>query len=183
MELAKPVQSDPRSRPKPFTFRPPKNNPIVIRLVKLILPILIRRIPKVAKVEIEDNGLKHLRGLKNKRCLLTPSHSGGMEPYIIMHLSKVLGTDFNYLAAMEAFEKSPIIGWVIQRMGVYSIIRGMPDRNSFSTTRKLLEQGKRPLVIFPEGQTCWYNDVVMPFQEGVIQLAFKSFEDVSKKER
>lgn len=176
------ASSDAKSRPIPFTFRPPRRNGLVIAIVKFILPLLLRKIPKVTEIDINDDGLARLGALKDERCLLTPSHSGGYEPYLIMHLSKILGQDYNYLAAMEAFERSPVVGWILQRLGVYSIIRGTADRLSFQMTRKLIAQGKRWLVIFPEGQTCWQNDMIMPFQEGVTQLAFKAFEDVAKKE-
>ncbi|MDH3973507.1 MAG: 1-acyl-sn-glycerol-3-phosphate acyltransferase [Deltaproteobacteria bacterium] len=176
------VASDARSRPKPFTFRPPGRNGAVIALIKFFLPLLLRKIPKVTQIDINDEGLVRLESLKGKRCILTPSHSGGYEPYLIMHLSKLLRQDYNYLAAMEAFERSPLVGWILQRLGVYSIIRGTADRLSFQMTRKLIAEGRRWLVIFPEGQTCWQNDTVMPFQEGVTQLAFKACEEVVKKE-
>jgi len=182
MKAEEMVQSDAKSRPIPFTFRPPKENGLVRAFIKFILPLLIRKIPKVTEIDINDDGLVRLSSLKGKRCILTPSHSGGYEPYLVMHLSKLLRQDYNYLAAMEAFERSPIVGWILQRLGVYSIIRGTADRLSFQMTRKLIAEGKRWLVIFPEGQTCWQNDTVMPFQEGVTQLAFKGFEEAAKKE-
>jgi 1-acyl-sn-glycerol-3-phosphate acyltransferase len=99
-----------------------------------------------------------------------------------MYLSKLLRDDYNYLAAMEAFEQSPVIGWLMQRVGAYSIIRGTVDRPSFQMTKRLLVAGKRWLVIFPEGQTVWQNSTVIPFQQGVIQLAFKAYEEAAKKE-
>ena len=158
------AESDPRSRPKPFTFRPPKPRRLVIAFSKLILPFEIRRKLKVSRIEIGDDDLAKLKSLQGKRCLLMPSHSGGFEPYVIMHLSKLLGDYYYYLAAMEAFEKSPIDGWFMQRLGAYSIIRGMADRPSFQMTRQLLVDARRWLVIFAEGQTVWQNDTVMPFQ-------------------
>jgi hypothetical protein len=154
----------------------------VLALVKLILPLLNRRKIKVTRIEVGDDDLATLEAIKGKRCLLLPSHSGGFEPFIILHLSKLLGDDYNYLAALEAFEKSPIIGWLMQRIGAYSIIRGTPDRPSFQMTKQLLVNGKRWLVIFPEGQTVWQNDTVMPFQQGVIQLAFKAYEEAVKQD-
>jgi len=99
-----------------------------------------------------------------------------------MYLAKLLGDDYNYMAAMEAFEQSPVTGWIMQRLGAYSIIRGTADRPSFQMTRQLLAAGKRWLVIFPEGQTVWQNSTVIPFQQGVIQLAFKAYEDAAKEE-
>ena len=63
---------------------------------------IIRNKLKITDVEIGDDDLGRLRELQGKRCLLMPSHSGGFEPYIIMHLSKLLGDYYYYLAAMEA---------------------------------------------------------------------------------
>jgi hypothetical protein len=68
-------------------------------------------------------------------------------------------------------------------LGVYSVARGAVDRPSFSATRELLAAGHRPLVIFPEGETIWQNDLVMPFQQGVFQLAFKAYEDALKTDQ
>jgi hypothetical protein len=95
----------------------------------------------------------------------------------MMHLSKVLGDIFNYVAAVEVFEQAPINRWLMPRLGVYSIIRGAVDRQSFATTRQLLAEGRRWLVIFPEGHAIGQNSTLAPFQEGVIQLAFKGYED------
>ena len=75
-------------------------------------------------ISVSPDVLERLRQLKGQRCLLTPSHSGGFEPHIIMYLSKLLKDDYNYVAAMELFARSPIHRWVLQRAGVYSVIRG-----------------------------------------------------------
>lgn len=176
-----PSTKDPRARPAPFTFYPPKNNRLVTWLVQLGIRSSIRRKLRVTEIQISDDDLETLRQLKGQRCLLTPSHSGGFEPHIIMYLSKLLGDSFNYVAAMELFQRSWINRWLMPRMGVYSIIRGAVDRQSFSMTRQLLASGKRWLVIFPEGEAIWQNSVVLPFQQGVFQLAFKGFQDAEKE--
>ena len=152
----------------------------MIRYVQWGIRRSIRRKLRVNEVEIPDEDLDRLRKLKGQRCLVTPSHSGGFEPHIIMYLSKLLGDSYNYVAAMELFRQSVIARFLLPRMGVYSIIRGAVDRPSFSMTRKLLADGKRWLVVFPEGETVWQNGIVIPFQQGVFQLAFKAFEDAKK---
>ncbi len=174
------IESDPNNRPLPHTFCPPKYNPIVIWICKLTAFINIRKKLKVTEIEITDSDLEKLQSLQSKRCLLMPSHSGGFEPYLIVYLSKLLKVNFFYLAAMEAFQRNPVLGWIMQRMGSYSIIRGTADRKSFQMTKKILAEGKRWLVIFPEGQTVWQNDTVIPFQEGVTQMAFKAVENSDK---
>ena len=183
MDVFKILSANPRSRPKPFTFRPPKENRLVRAICRsTVLPARIRSQLKVTEIEVQGDGLNRLRALQGNRCLLMPSHSGGHEPLLVMQMSRQLGVDFNYLAAMEAFETSWLTGWVMQRMGAYSIIRGTADRASFQMTRRILSEGKRWLVIFPEGQTVWQNDTVIPFQEGVTQLAFKAYEDSAKQD-
>ena len=168
---------DPRARPKPFTFYPPKTSPFWVGLAKRRIGRIIRRQLKVTEVDISAADLDTLRQLKGQRCLLTPSHSGGFEPHIILYLSKLLDDIYNYVAAVEVFEQAPINRWLMPRLGVYSIVRGAVDRQSFATTRELLTAGKRWLVIFPEGHTIGQNSTLAPFQEGVIQLAFKAYED------
>ena len=168
-------------KPKPFIFRPPKTNPFFIRQAKRLLPLALRLVLKTVAIEVNEKDFERLRKLQRQRVVLTPSHSGGLEPYILFHMSKLLDEEFNYLATKEVFEGNPLVGWLAQRLGVYSIIRGAPDKSSFRTTRQLLADGKRWLVIFPEGHTCWQNDTVMPFQQGVTQFAFWAYEDLAKE--
>lgn len=167
---------------KPFRFRPPKNNRVLIWLAKqFAVPFLLHHDFRVKEVELKEEDLGRLKELKGERVVLTPNHSGGKEPYILFHLSKILGQDFNYLSAKEVFEEHSPWGWLLQGVGVYSIIRGAPDRNSFRMTQKLLIEGKRWLVIFPEGLACGLNDAVMPFQQGVSQFAFWAYDDLAKQ--
>lgn len=146
----------------------------------LLLPLALRHHTKIERIEIEEEGLSRLRALKGERVMLLPNHSEENEPYILFHLSKVLGDQFNYLTARELFEKSRIRGWFLQQAGAYSIVRGTADRASFRMTRQLLVDGKRWLVAFPEGVAVGLGDFVMPFQAGVAQLAFWACEDMTK---
>jgi len=182
MKILNPVGSDARARPRPFSFRPPKNSRFVSALCRLLLPINLRSKLKVTRIEIDDDALSALRSLRGRRCLLTPSHSGGFEPYILVHLSHMLRDDFNYMAARESFSISPLVGWIMQGIGAYSVIRGTADRPSFQMTKQLLIEAKRWLVVFPEGQTVWQGDTVIPFQPGLIQLAFKAYEEVAEND-
>ncbi len=182
MKTRRILSPDSLPRPKPFTFYPPKNNRMVTAIVKLALRRDIRRKLNVTEISVGPDTLERLRRLKGQRCLLTPSHSGGFEPHIIMYLSKLLKDDFNYVAAMELFARSRVHRWVLQWVGVYSVIRGAMDRQSFAMTRQILVEGKRWLVIFPEGEAVGQNSIVIPFQPGVIQLAFKAYEEAAEIE-
>jgi 1-acyl-sn-glycerol-3-phosphate acyltransferase len=182
MKIEQISSSDQAARPRPNTFYPPKTSPFLVRIAQTFIRSSIRRKLRVTNIEIDNADLKRLVELQEQRCILTPSHSGGFEPHVLMYLSKLLGCQFNYVAAIELFERSAINRWVLPRLGVYSIVRGAIDRPSFSMTRQLLAAGKRWLVIFPEGETIWQNSTLLPFQEGVIQLACKGFEDARKND-
>ena len=173
------LHSDPRSRPKLHAFYPPGNNPACHALLRLLLPLSLRLQLKITGIGISPADLARLRALRGQRCLLLPSHCGGFEPHIVLHLSRLLGHRFNYLAAMETFERSPFNAWFMQGIGAYSIIRGTADRPSFLMSKQLLVEARQWLVIFPEGHSVWQNDTVIPFQQGVVQLAFKAHEEAA----
>lgn len=168
-------------KPKPFTFHPPKNNRFIIRLAQWLFPIASRFWWKIEGIEVDADGLQRLRQLKGKRVILCPNHPTGIDPAIVFYLSSLLDDEFNYLAAKECFE-NPLKGWFMQRFGCYSVVRGTADTESFRMTRQLLVEGKRWLAICPEGETCGQNDTVMPFQQGVAQIAFWALEDLSRGE-
>ncbi len=168
-------------KPKPYTFRPPGSNRFFIWLAKRLLPLILRRSVKIVEVEVNEAGLRRLRELRGTRVILTPNHAQGVEPAIVFHLSKLLNEDFNYLASKEAFEHPSPVPWLVQQLGAYSVVRGTPDRDSFRMTRRLLVEGRRWLVIFPEGEVCWQDDTVMPFQLGVAQLAFWAYDDLARQ--
>lgn len=169
-------------KPKPFTFRPPKNDRLIIRLAQWLFSIVSRFWWKIEDIDVDAEGLQRLRKLKGERVILCPNHPTGIDPAIVFYLSSLLDDEFNYLAAKECFE-NPLMGWFMQRLGCYSIVRGTADTESFRMTRQLLVEGKRWLVICPEGETCGQNDTVMPFQQGVVQIAFWALEDLSRGKR
>ena len=68
----------------------------------------------------------------------------------------------------------------MQRLGVYSVVHGAVDRESFRIMRETLSEGKRKLVIFAEGEISHQNDTVMPFESGVVQLGFWALDDMKK---
>jgi len=166
-----------------FAFRPPKNNRAVTWVAShLISPLIMRPLTGIARIEVSEEDLNRLQELRGSRVILTPNHSEENEPFILLHLSNLLGHDFNYLTAKEVFEGYPGFAWFFQGLGAYSIVRGVPDLSSFRMTRKLLVEGKRWLVIFPEGVAVGLGDTVMPFQPGVVQLALSAQEELAKME-
>jgi hypothetical protein len=104
--------------------------------------------------------------------VLLPNHPTFYDWVAVFLLSAQVRQAFYYLAAYERFRG--LGGWCLQRMGAYSIRRGLGDRPSVAKTMELIMQPDCRLVIFPEGGCSFQNDTVMPFRAGAIQVAFQS---------
>ena len=162
-------------------FLPPKLNPLVLGLVRRSLPALLRWHAGGIKVEISEADLSRLAALKGQRVMLLPNHPTHFDPLVMFQISGQLGEDFRYVACREAFDfENGARGWLFQRCGVYSLIRGAPDRDSFATTQATLVEGKHWLTIFIEGEVSLENDTLIPFEPGVLSLAMRAQETLSK---
>jgi 1-acyl-sn-glycerol-3-phosphate acyltransferase len=159
-------------------FRPPLDNPFIIRVAQIVAPWVARLWRQVVAIDIPKEDLSRLRALQDQRFLLCSNHPTLGDPVVIIELSRRLGMRFNGMAAREMFIGPA--GWLFQRMGGYSVRRGAPDREAIRTTRRLLAEEDRKVVVFPEGVTYEHNDLLLPFQSGVIQIGFWVLEDLEK---
>jgi 1-acyl-sn-glycerol-3-phosphate acyltransferase len=165
-------------------FCPPKPVPWLIGFFKLILPLLNRYCHGNLKVRFHPEDIQRLKSLRGHPMLLLPNHPQVNDPFIPFALSKAVGENFYFVAARELFSlQNGFWGFVLQRCGVYSVIRGAADRESFKTSREILAKGDQRLVIFIEGEVSNENDTLIPFEPGVIQLAFWGLEEQLKQEQ
>lgn len=164
-------------------FKPPKPNMTAIKVANVVVPLANRWFLKGLTLDIDAESVAHLKSTQGQPMLLVPNHAASEDPAVVFLLSKQLTQPFYYMAAREIFDKGKFGGirsFVMQRLGVYSIIRGTVDRNAFRTTRQILTEGKWPLVIFGEGEISHQNATVMRFERGVIQLCFWAIDDMKK---
>jgi 1-acyl-sn-glycerol-3-phosphate acyltransferase len=165
------------------SFIPPKPSPAAIAVGRAILSPALRLKYDVVGVDIAEEDLQRLRRIRNERALIAPNHPSNAEPAILFRLSQRVDEPFYYVCCREAFDHlGGVWGRFLQKVGGYSIIRGVADRDSFRMTRSLLCRPGAKVVIFPEGEVYSQNDTLLPFQSGVIQLMFWALEDIRKKE-
>lgn len=105
----------------------------------------------------------------------------GGGPLIIMsnHISyfdpPIIGSAMNrqiYFMAKEELFNNPIFGWVLRKIGVFSIKRGKPDRKAIKRAFKILNEGK-VLGLFPEG-TRHSQGQLGKARAGAIMIALKT---------
>ena len=155
-----------------------------IKVAKAIVPFVNRLYVNGLTLDIDSESIARLKSTHKQPTLIAPNHAALTDPVVVFLLSKHISQPFYYLAARETFDRgrfSGIRSFLMQRLGVYSIVRGTVDRNAFRTTRQLLTEGKWPLVIFGEGEISSQNDTVMHFERGIIQLCFWAIDDMKKR--
>jgi 1-acyl-sn-glycerol-3-phosphate acyltransferase len=159
-------------------FFPPRDDPRLIWFMERLIPLIARLWRRIVGISIPEADLERLRALRESRFLLCANHPTLGDPLVIGELQRRLGMRFNTMAARDLF----VWPWagLLQRLGVYSVLRGAPDREAMRTTRRLLAQEDRKIVVFPEGVTYEHNDLLLPFHAGVIQIGFWVLEDLEK---
>jgi 1-acyl-sn-glycerol-3-phosphate acyltransferase len=136
----------------------------------------------VADVEIE--GAEHLTDQIGPAdgVLIAPNHSHDSDPHVMMEVSKRLGRQFYFMAAWQLFRAHwGIDGWLLQRLGAFSVDREGCDRRAIKQAVQLLTTGQR-LVVFPEGEVYRLNDRLTPLLEGVAFMALTAQRDLEKRE-
>jgi len=160
-------------------FRPPRIHALTVRLASIAMPRILRWARHVSFIDIRDEDIERVRSLADRRLLIAPNHPTNDDPALLFALARAAGVPFYYLACRETFDAAlGLYGKFLQRIGAYSVVRGTADRESFRMTRKLLSTPGGRVVIFPEGEVYSQNDTLLPFQSGVVQLAFWAMEDV-----
>jgi 1-acyl-sn-glycerol-3-phosphate acyltransferase len=164
------------------TFYPPKPNGLVKFILKCLWPVLSPPLTAggfTLKINAED--FERLQSISNQPCFIFPNHPTTTDPLVIYKLGEKLKKNFYFVSAFEHFiDQNKWQGLLLQRMGCYSIIRGKTDKKSFDCTLDIIKNNLGPLVIFAEGEVSNANDIMLPFQEGVVQLAQLAHRQLNK---
>jgi 1-acyl-sn-glycerol-3-phosphate acyltransferase len=159
-------------------FYPPKQRPLMVRLVQSITYPLAQLLYKF-QISVSEADVGKVRAIDDARLVFVCNHPTMEDGISLFALSARLGQLFHYIVAYESFKG--LMGWFIQRLGCYSIRRGLGDRTSISQTLALLKEPRCRLVIFPEGGCSYQNDTIMPFRPGAIQLPMSALAQLAKK--
>jgi 1-acyl-sn-glycerol-3-phosphate acyltransferase len=106
--------------------------------------------------------------------LIAPNHSHDSDPHVMIEVGRRIKRQFYFMAAWQLFRPHwGIDGWVLQRMGAFSVDREGCDRRAIRQAGEILTGGKA-LVVFPEGEIYHLNDRLTPLLEGVAFMALTS---------
>jgi 1-acyl-sn-glycerol-3-phosphate acyltransferase len=160
-------------------FFPNEKSSLVVQPMQVAAPNIARLAYRLT-LSLSAENQNALKQLKKKRVLFLPNHPTYMDPVVIFLLSAKMDEEFYYLA--DHLQLRSVVGPLLQKLGAYSIRRGLPDRESVKHTLDVLKESQSKLVIFPEGGLSYQNDTIMMLREGALHLAFKALSGQIKKE-
>jgi 1-acyl-sn-glycerol-3-phosphate acyltransferase len=154
-----------------YHFVPPYRSTFWCRLAKWILPYQLRHPLGVTRWQFQ--GMDRLRESLQEGAgiLLTPNHCRLSDPALMGQVGVEVGRFFHFIASYHLFKQSRFWGWYLNRTGAFSINREGIDREGIRASVRILAEGKRPLVLFPEGTWFRQNDRLGRLQEGTALIA------------
>jgi 1-acyl-sn-glycerol-3-phosphate acyltransferase len=155
------------------TFRPAKPWGWVIWAVQTFLRFdLSRR----NRLRLEPRDLEVLRDLpKGVGIILTPNHADETDFKVCLDLSRRCGRRFLFMMNREAFDEGfGTAGWWLQRLGAFSVERGGQNAEAKRYAIEAVKRGRGVLVIFPEGEIYYLNDLVQPFKSGAVEIGMQA---------
>ena len=186
----------------PLEFIPPALDPLVVKGVKMLLPLWLRS--RTSLTDIKADNVETLADLYQQfqagktRFLMAFRHPSADDPfslfylisYILPQVAKQKGislkqpvhSHFMYDRGIPIWAGS-IVTWLYPRLGGTPIHRGKLDRVGLRSARNLLVNGKLPMAAAPEGATNGHNELISPLEPGIAQLGFWCVEDLLKAER
>lgn len=164
--------------PETALFFPPKQKPLLIRLVQSVSYLTLQKLYRCGLV-VSDDDVAKLRAIDGARVVYVCNHPTLEDGMALFSLAARVGQLWHYIVAWESFKG--LQGKFLQWMGCYSIRRGLGDRASIAQTLSLLKKPEAQVVIFPEGGCSYQNDTVMPFRSGAIQMPLQVIAQLTKK--
>lgn len=159
-------------------FWPPKPS----RLWDVLLGPLHRRFMRgVGIPDVQIEGMEKLAAIDPKDgILICPNHSYTGDGPLMVEFGRRMPRRMYIMAAWHGFRGHwGIDGWILQRMGAFSVDREGCDRRAIKQAMELLTTGQS-LCIFPEGEIYHTNERLTPLREGVAFIAATAQRELDK---
>ena len=136
------------------------------------------------RLHLEKRDLEVLRNLPpGSGIILAPNHADETDFKVCLVLSRRCGRRFLFMANREAFDEGfGTAGWWLQRLGAFSVERGGKNEEAKRYAINLVKRGQEFLVIFPEGEIFYLNDLVQPFKSGAVDIGMQAVVESQRTE-
>lgn len=118
---------------------------------------------------------------KGMGVVLVTNHADETDFKVCIELSRILNRHFLYMMNREAFSEGfGTAGFWLQRLGAFSVERGGDTAQAKQYAVDVVKGGKDVLVVFPEGEIYYLNDIVQPFKTGAAGIALEAIIEKRK---
>jgi 1-acyl-sn-glycerol-3-phosphate acyltransferase len=157
--------------PKPYEFVPPFTRDWLAFPVGWLMPGRVWKAYGVRRPEYR--GLESLKKsfAAGHAVVLAPTHARPCDPEVIGILCSDLHRPPYMMASWHLFMRGRIQRLMLRMAGVFSVHREGIDREALRAATAYLTEGRRPLVIFPEGIVSRSNDRIGYLMDGISFLA------------
>ena len=131
------------------------------------------------RLHLDPRDLEILKAIpKDSGLILAANHSDEMDPRVCIELSRRSHLRFTYMINAEAFEEwHGLYGWLLQHLGDFSVERGGSDQAARRYAVDIVKKGHGALVMFPEGEISYLNDLVQPFKTGIVHMGLQAITE------
>jgi 1-acyl-sn-glycerol-3-phosphate acyltransferase len=154
-----------------YKFVPPHQGDIWPRLLSRLAVRMLKTQHGVHEVEIRDQQKLAPLISEGHGIVLAPNHCRMSDALVLQSLSQALRQPFFVMASSHLFRGSKLLKWALRRIGAFSVYREGVDRQAVATAVDIITEGRRPLVMFPEGALSHANDRLNALMEGVSLMA------------
>jgi 1-acyl-sn-glycerol-3-phosphate acyltransferase len=129
------------------------------------------------QLHLEPRDLEVLRDLPREAgIILAANHADETDFKACLEVSRRLGRRFLFMMNREAFDEGyGVAGWWLQRLGAFSVERGgQHNEEAKRYAIEVVKRGRKVLVIFPEGDIYYLNDLVQPFKSGAVEIGMQA---------
>ena len=111
-----------------------------------------------------------LERLPRHGTLLCPNHCSNWDPVLI---ELALPIDYRlHIMAKDSLFRSPVLGWIIRKLGGFPVSRGNSDLQAVKTAIQSIQSGDN-LLIFPEGTRVTKEGEIRP-KGGVAMIGIRT---------
>ncbi|MCZ6675077.1 MAG: lysophospholipid acyltransferase family protein [Verrucomicrobia bacterium] len=158
----------------PYIHHPPKYSPWFKPVLTLISHYFLKKKYKITGIQITGaQGLKKLVDAGHS-VLVAPNHADHADPSLMVTAARRFGFTFHFMAAREGFEKTAFQRFMLQKAGAFSVNREGGDIGAIKTAMRILQEGKFPLVIFPEGEIYHHHELLDELNNGVANILLRA---------
>jgi 1-acyl-sn-glycerol-3-phosphate acyltransferase len=162
----------------------PKVKKWFLRLLSLPSRLYIRVRHNIEKVSVRGEEQVKEALAKGHRVIITPNHPGHGDTLMTHPMYQAVGKPFNILVADFFFTNRFISEkWrhrILNARGMFPLNREIPDKQALSAAIEVVESGKHPLVVFPEGISTGRNDELGELKDGIAMISTRAHESISK---